>query len=91
MIGPRRRSLARLVWAAVVGLFLGALFTQLATVYLPEGATRRFLTTSVSASLGPLGVDLIAVAFAIGPLTINLNALSLVGILIVAYVVHVWL
>jgi len=87
MIGPRRRSLARLVWAAVVGLFLGALFTQLATVYLPEGATRRFLTTTVSASRGPVGVDLIAVAVGSGPLTINVNALSQVGILIGAHVV----
>ncbi len=91
MIGPRRRSLSRLLWTIVVGLFLGALFTKLAVLYMPESAAREFLTTSVSASLGPLGVDLIAVAFAVGPLTLNLNALSLVGILLVALVMRSWL
>ncbi|HEX7050933.1 MAG TPA: hypothetical protein VF188_12065 [Longimicrobiales bacterium] len=91
MIGARRRSLGRMAWAVVVGLFLGALFTKLATLYMPESAARKFLTTTVSASFGPLGIDLIAVAFVIGPLTINLNALSLVGILLVALVVRSWL
>ena len=91
MIGPRRRSLSRLVWTIVVGLFLGALFTKLAVLYLPDSAAREFLTTSVSASFGPLGIDLIAVAFAVGPLTLNLNALSLVGILLVAVVMRSWL
>lgn len=91
MIGPRRRSFGRLFWAVIVGLFLGALFTKLAILYMPESAARKFLTTAVSASLGPLGVDLIAIAFVIGPLTINLNALSIVGILLVALVVRSWL
>ena len=91
MIGPRRRSLSRLVWTIVVGLFPGALFTKLAIPYMPESAAREFLTTSVSASFGPLGIDLIAVAFAVGPLTLNLNALSLVGILLVALVMRSWL
>lgn len=91
MIGPRRHGLPRLFWAIVIGLFLGALFTRLAVVFLPESAARTFLTTSVSAALGPLGVDLIAVALVVGPLTINLNALSLVGILLVALVMRSWL
>lgn len=91
MIGPRGRSTGRMLWAVVLGLFLGALFTKLAIVFMPESAARKFLTTAVSASLGPLGIDLIAVAFVIGPLTISLNALSLVGILLVALVMRSWL
>ncbi|MGH7578303.1 MAG: hypothetical protein ACREM1_24705 [Longimicrobiales bacterium] len=80
----------RMAWALIVGLFLGALFTKIAVLFLPDSATRSFLTTSVSASLGPLSIDLIAVAFAIGPLTITVNALSLVGILLVAVVMRAW-
>lgn len=89
MIGPRR-VLPRMVWAVIVGVFLGALFTKIAVTFMPDSAAREFLTTSVSASLGPLSLDLIAVAFVIGPLTINLNALSLVGILLVALVMRSW-
>lgn len=89
MIGPRR-VVPRMVWAVIVGIFLGALFTKMAVVFMPDSAAREFLTTSVSASIGPLSLDLIAVAFVIGPLTINLNALSLVGILLVALVMRSW-
>jgi hypothetical protein len=90
MIGPRRGVLPRMVWAVVVGMFLGALLSKVAVIFMPDSAARDFLTTSVSASLGPLSIDLIAVAFVIGPLTINLNALSLVGVLVVGLVMRSW-
>ncbi|MGH7506508.1 MAG: hypothetical protein ACRELX_12685 [Longimicrobiales bacterium] len=79
-----------MAWAIVVGLFLGALFTKIAVLFMPESAAREFLTTAISASLGPLSIDLIAIAFVIGPLTISVNALSLVGILLVGLVMRSW-
>lgn len=91
MIGPRRRTGNRVFWILVIGLVVGALFSQLAVLLLPESTTRSFLTTSVSASLGPLGIDLIAVALVLGPLTVNVNALSVVGVLLVIVVVRSWL
>ncbi|HEX6065909.1 MAG TPA: hypothetical protein VFZ04_16870 [Longimicrobiales bacterium] len=90
MVGPRRGVLPRMVWAVIVGMFLGALLTKIAVIFMPDSAARDFLTTSVSASLGPLSIDLIAVAFVIGPLTISLNALSLVGVLVVGLVMRSW-
>ena len=90
MIGPRRGVLPRMVWAVVVGVFLGALLTKIAVIFMPDSAARDFLTTSVSASLGPLSLDIIALAFVIGPLTINLNSLSLVGVLVVGLVMRSW-
>ena len=91
MIGPRRRNTARLLVALIGGLFVGALLTVLVTNFLPDSATRSVLTTAVSASLGPLGLDLVAFGFVVGPLTINLNALSIVGVLLVALVMRSWL
>ena len=88
--GQRRRALPRIVWAVVIGLFLGALFTKLVIRYLPDSAGREFLTTTVSASIGPLGLDLVAVAFVIGPLVLNLNVLSVIGILLVALAIRSW-
>jgi hypothetical protein len=90
MNGTRMRTMHRMLWAVVIGLFVGALYTKIAVLYMPDSATREFLTTTVSASFGPLGIDLIAVAFVIGPLTISLNALSLVGILLLALVMRSW-
>lgn len=91
LVDTRRRSARRLVWTLVLGFFLGGLFTLLAESFLPESAARTFLTTSVSASVGPLSVDLIAVAFTLGPLTVDLNVLTLVGIAIVAFVARSWI
>lgn len=89
-MGPRREAVPRMVWAVIVGLFLGALFTKIAVLFMPDSAAREFLTTAVSASLGPLSIDLIAVAFVVGPLTLSLNALSLVGILLVGLLMRSW-
>ena len=90
MSGPRRDAVPRMVWVVVVGLFLGALFTKIAVLWMPDSAAREFLTTAVSASLGPLSVDLIAVALVLGPLTLNLNALSIAGVLLVWLVTKSW-
>ena len=80
------RRIGRLVWTLVLGLLLGGLFTKLSELFLPDSVARDFLTTSVEASLGPLSVDLIAIAFTLGPISITLNVLSLVGISIVAMI-----
>ena len=58
---------------------------------MPVSAARDFLTTSVSASVGPFSIDLVAVAFTIGPLVVTLNVLTLVGVGIVAFVARSWI
>ena len=86
LVDTRWRSIVRLIWTLVLGLFLGGLFKKLSELFLPDSAARDFLTTSVEASLGPLSVDLIAIAFTLGPISITLNVLTLVGISIVAMI-----
>ena len=85
------RNVKRLTWTQVVGLLLGGLFTKLSELFLPESAAKSFLTTTVEASIGPLSIDLVAVAFTIGPLTLSLNVLTLIGISIVAFIVRSWI
>lgn len=87
----RRRNAQRLVWTLVLGLFLGGLFTKVSVLFLPESTAREFLTTSVVASVGPFSVDLVAVAFTLGPLDVTLNVLTLVGIGIVAFIARSWI
>lgn len=91
LLDTRKRSTRRLVWTLVLGLFLGGLFTKLSEVFLPESAARDFLTTSVEASVGPFSVDLVAVALTLGPLVVELNVLTLVGIGIVAFIARSWI
>jgi len=87
----RRRSAQRLTWTLVLGLFLGGLFTKLSESFLPVSAARDFLTTSVKAAVGPFSIDLVAVAFTVGPVVVTLNVLTLVGVGIVAFVARSWI
>lgn len=79
------------MWTQALGLLLGGLLTQLSVSFLPESPAKTFLIMSVEASVGPLAIDLVVFAFTIGPLTLSLNVLTLVGIAIVAFVVRSWI
>ena len=89
LVDTGRRNGQRFLLTLVLGLFLGGLLTKLVQLTLPGGtASREFLLTSVNASVGPLSVDLVAVAFVLGPVTLSLNFLTVVGIAIVAMVMR---
>lgn len=91
MNGITRRRIGRLSTVVLIGLVLGALLTELFVRFMPESAAREFFTTSVAAAFGPLVIDLVAVGLSLGPLVFHLNALSLVGVLIVALGARAWL
>ena len=86
-----RRGALRLTLVVVLGLMLGTLLTELAVRFMPESAAREFFTTSISAAFGPLVVDLVALGITLGPLVLRLNALSVIGFLIVLVAVRAWL
>ena len=91
LVDTRRRSAVRFGYTLLLGFFLGGLFTKIAVMFLPDSAARTFLTTAVAMSFGPLSMDLVAVAFTVGPLVINLNVLTLVGIFLVALIARSWI
>ena len=91
LVDMRRRGIIRLTWTLVLGLALGGLLTKLSELFLPESAARDFLLTSVDAAIGPLSLDLVAAAFTVGPISVTLNVLTLVGISIVALIVRSWM
>jgi hypothetical protein len=86
-----RRGALRLTLVVVLGLMLGTLLTELAVRFMPESAAREFFTTSISAAFGPLVVDLVALGITLGPLVLRLNALSVIGFLIILVAVRAWL
>ncbi len=86
-----RRRAGRMLVVMLIGIVLGALLTELAVRFMPESATRVFFTTSVAAAFGPLVIDLVAVGVTLGPLVFHLNALSVVGVLVVALAAKTWL
>ncbi len=91
LVDTRRRSATRLIWTLVLGFFLGGILTTLSEQFLPDSAARTFLTTSVSASVGPFSMDLVALQFTLGPVGVELNFLTLVGVFIVALIARSWI
>lgn len=91
LVDTYRRNIKRLMWTQVLGLLLGGLLSQLAESFLPASPAKTFLTMAVEASVGPLAIDLVVFAFTIGPLTLSLNVLTLVGVAVVAFIVRSWI
>ncbi len=91
LLRPRERSAGRVLGIVALGFLLGALLTKLSVLFIPEGPFREFFTTSISASIGPLSVDLLVIALTVGPLVLNVNLFSIAGILVVAYVARMML
>lgn len=86
-----RRRVSRLLLVVLIGLILGALLSELAVRFMPEGGPRTFFTTSVAAAFGPLVIDLVAVGLTLGPFVLRLDFMSVVGVLVVALAARSWL
>ena len=69
-----------------LGFVAGGAMQQAARLLFPPGAAKEFLTTGVTAGVGPLQIDLVLIKFALGPVAIDVSLLSLVGVL-VAYLI----
>lgn len=69
-----------------IGFIVGGFMTQVARRFLPAGAVKEFLTSGVTPYVGPLPIDLIIIKFAIGPISLDVSLLSLLGVL-VAYLI----
>ena len=68
------------------GFVTGGLLNAAARKWLPAGAVREFLTTGVTPSVGHIDLDLVIFVIGVGPLTVDVSLLSLVGVLI-AYLI----
>jgi len=86
----RKRRVWQLVWTIVLGFILGGLVTALAVPFLPDSTARTFPTTTTGISLSPSTIDLIGVTATFG-LGLKFNALTLVGIGVVGFVMRRWL
>lgn len=91
LLRPSERSPWRVVTIITAGFLLGAILTKLSVLFVPRGPFREFFTTTVSASFGPLSIDLIVVAFTLGPIVLTVNLFSIAGVLLVVYVARMML
>ena len=81
----RRKNFRNYVAVLTVGLLAGSLLGEILARYLPEGVAKSFFTNSVTGQFGPVSVDLIAIGLTLGPLWVAVNIMSIVGLVIAAY------
>lgn len=80
-----RKSFRNYLAVLTLGLLAGSLLGELLERYLPDGVAKSFFTNSVTGHFGPVSVDLIAVALTLGPLSIAVNIMTIVGVVLAAY------
>jgi Sec-independent protein secretion pathway component TatC len=86
----RRKKLITYIVVLVFGLLLGGLLGELVSSLLPEGVVKDFFVTTVGGRLGPGSLDLIVLSLTAG-IAVKLNVMSLIGLLIAAYLFRVFL
>lgn len=80
-----RKNLKLYTVVLTLGLLLGSFVGELLARFLPAGVARDFFATSVAGAFGPVSMDLIALGLTLGPLTVHVNVMSLVGVALAAW------
>lgn len=79
-IGPRRPGFYLMVLAA--GFVLGGFLSALLERFLPPGPAKEFFTWTVSPSIGPFSLNLVIFSLTLGPVSLQVSLLGLVGVLL---------
>ena len=79
-IGPRRPRFYAIVLAT--GFVLGGLLSALLQRFLPPGPAKEFFTWTVSPSLGPLHLNLVIFNITLGPVSMDVSLLAVVGVIL---------
>jgi hypothetical protein len=68
----------------VLGMIVGTAVGEAIGLVLPEGVVKNFFLRSVSASIGPATVDLVAFTFTIG-FSLKVNLMAVLGVVVSSY------
>lgn len=79
----RRFSVYALV--LIIGMLIGGYFGEVLSTVMPDGVAKDFFLTSVVGNFGPISVDLMIIALALGPLMVKVNLVSILGLFVAYY------
>lgn len=69
----------------IIGMLIGGYLGEVLATVMPDGVAKDFFLTSVTGSFGPVTADLAIVALTVGPLSIQLNLVGILGVFIAFY------
>lgn len=79
-IGQRRSG--RYLMVLVIGFVLGGLLSALLRRFLPPGPAKEFFTWTVSPAFGPVHLDLVIFSLTLGPVSLDVSLLAVVGVIL---------
>lgn len=83
----RKRSLGLIMVILFLGALIGTTLGEVIALILPEGVVKQFFLRSISAGLKPVTLNAVMFTITFG-FTLKLNLISIVGIIIAAYILR---
>jgi hypothetical protein len=80
----RQKNIGVLVIMVILGMILGTAVGEGIGHLLPDGVVKAFFLSSVSTSLGPTTVDLVAFTFTLG-FSLKVNVMAVLGVVFATY------
>ena len=80
----RQKNPKVLLLLVLLGLVLGSALGRGIGHLVPDGVVKRFFLESVTASIGPATVDLVAFSFTLG-FSLTINVLAILGVIFAVY------
>ena len=82
--GPRRPRFYGMI--LLTGFLVGGFLNAFLKHVLPDSPTKDVFTYTVSPGLGPIPINLLVLHFTLGPVSVELSPMSLIGVAL-AYVI----
>ena len=80
----RQKSAGILIVMIVLGMIVGTAVGEGIGLILPDGVVKNFFLRSVTASVGPATVDLVAFSFTLG-FSLKVNIMAVLGVVFATY------
>ena len=80
----RHKSFGFLLFMIILGMIVGTAIGEAIGLMLPDGVVKSFFLRSVTTSLGPATVDLVAFTFTLG-FSLNVNLMAVLGGVLAIY------
>jgi hypothetical protein len=83
----KKKSIGFYLVIIFIGALIGSALGEVIGYILPDGVVKQFFIKSVSASIGPATLNIVIMTFTLG-FSIKINVMSVIGILITAYMLR---
>ena len=80
----KHKSFGFLLFMIILGMIVGTAIGEAIGLVLPDGVVKNFFLRSVTTSLGPATVDLVAFTFTLG-FSLNINLMAVLGVVLAIY------